>query len=107
MVYNSITPAELVARKERGDRFTLIDVRELGEWELARVDSAELLPLSQFPLWLDRLDRADAIVVMCHHGIRSAHVCSHLVQQGFTSVTNLSGGIDRWSQEVDPSIPRY
>jgi rhodanese-related sulfurtransferase len=85
----------------------LIDVRELEEYELARVEGARLLPLSQFNEWAPSLDPETEAVVMCHHGVRSAQVCSYLARQGFKKLSNLEGGIDRWSFEVDPSVPRY
>ncbi|HEV7904610.1 MAG TPA: rhodanese-like domain-containing protein [Pyrinomonadaceae bacterium] len=107
MNYRTITPAEFVERKSRGERVRLIDVREPEEFELARVEGAELLPLSRFQEWAGALDASEEIVVMCHHGIRSAHVCAHLAAQGFTHVANLAGGIERWSQEVDRNVPRY
>ena len=107
MNYETITPTEVAGRLERGERVRLIDVREPEEFELARVEGAELLPLSRFEEWAGALKPEDEIVVMCHHGIRSAQVCAYLSRQGFEKIYNLSGGIDRWSAEVDPSIPRY
>ncbi len=105
--YATLSPAELKGRMERGQDFRLIDVREPAEHEVARIEGAELLPLSRFPEWADRLDPEAEIVFMCHHGIRSAQVCSYLARQGFKKLYNLSGGIDAWSSEVDPSVPRY
>ncbi|MBA2733081.1 MAG: hypothetical protein H0U54_09365 [Acidobacteria bacterium] len=107
MSYGTITPAELQKRRERGEEFLLIDVRELEEYELARIEGARLLPLSQFNEWASSLDPETEAVVMCHHGIRSAQVCAYLARQGFKSLSNLEGGIDRWSYDVDQSVPRY
>lgn len=107
MTYKTITPIEFAERAARGEEIRLIDVREPEEFELARVEGAELLPLSRFQQWAGALDAEEEIVVMCHHGIRSAHVCAHLAAQGFTKMVNLAGGIERWSQEVDRSVPRY
>jgi sulfur-carrier protein adenylyltransferase/sulfurtransferase len=107
MDYSTITPAELEARLRRGDEFVLIDVREPVEHEMARIEGARLLPLSLFNEWAGTLDPADEIVVMCHHGIRSAQVCAFLARQGFRKLSNLAGGIDRWSHEVDPRVPLY
>ncbi|HEX7175927.1 MAG TPA: rhodanese-like domain-containing protein [Pyrinomonadaceae bacterium] len=107
MNYSTMTPAEFTGRKERGDDLLLIDVREPEEFELARVEGAELLPLSRFHEWADTLDPARETVVMCHHGIRSAQVCAVLARQGFARMHNLAGGIDRWSAEVDRRVPRY
>ena len=105
--YQTITPAEFAERATKGERVRLIDVREPEEFELARVEGAELLPLSRFAEWAAALDPEEELVVMCHHGIRSAHVCAYLAAQGFTRMVNLAGGIERWSQEVDRSVPRY
>lgn len=107
MSYGTITPAELDARMKRGDELLLIDVREVDEHEMARVEGARLLPLSIFQEWAGTLDPEAEIVVMCHHGIRSAQVCAFLSRQGFTKLSNLAGGIDRWAQEVDPNVPLY
>jgi adenylyltransferase/sulfurtransferase len=107
MSYQTITPAEFAERVARGERVRLIDVREPEEFELARVEGAELLPLSRFQEWAGTLDAEEEIVVMCHHGIRSAQVCAYLAGQGFTKMVNLAGGIERWSWEVDRSVPRY
>jgi len=87
----------------------LIDVREVDEWEHCRIPGAELLPLSQFgELAPQRLeDPEQPLVIYCHHGGRSARVTEYLIQQGFKNVSNLSGGIDAWSIEIDPSISRY
>jgi rhodanese-related sulfurtransferase len=105
--YGTITPAEFHARREHGLQMLLIDVREPEEYELARVEGSQLLPLSRFNEWVSSLDPEVETVVMCHHGIRSAQVCSFLARQGFKNLSNLEGGIDRWSSEVDKSVPRY
>ncbi len=105
--YETISPAELRERMERGDAPEVIDVRELEEYELARIEGARLLPLSRFPEWAGALDPEAEIVFMCHHGIRSAQVCRHLAREGFKRLYNLSGGIDAWSLEVDRNVPRY
>jgi len=107
MSYETITPTEFAERTARGEVVRLIDVREREEFELARIEGAELLPLSRFQEWAGTLNAEDEIVVMCHHGIRSAQVCAYLAGQGFTKMVNLAGGIERWSWEVDRSIPRY
>ena len=87
----------------------LIDVREAEEYEIARIAGAELLPLSQWPaLAAEKLtDPAQPLLIQCHHGGRSARATEFLLRNGFTDVTNLAGGIDAWSVEIDPSIPRY
>jgi rhodanese-related sulfurtransferase len=87
----------------------LIDVREPDEYAVARIEGAELLPLSQWPaIAAEKLtDPAQPLVIQCHHGSRSGQVTDFLLRNGFTNVTNLAGGIDAWSIEVDPSVPRY
>jgi len=105
--YETITPAEFQERRKGSEQVLLIDVRELEEYELAHIEGARLLPLSQFNEWASSLDPETETVVMCHHGIRSAHVCAYLSQQGFKNLSNLEGGVDRWSCEVDRNVPRY
>lgn len=107
MFYKSITPEELSGRLSKGEKLKFIDVREPVEYEIAKVVEAELLPLSRFNEWISALRPEEEIVVMCHHGIRSANVCMYLVQNGFENVSNLEGGIDSWSVDVDKSVPRY
>jgi rhodanese-related sulfurtransferase len=89
----------------------LLDVREAWEISLAalRVDGVPALavPMNQLPGRLDELDASRPVVCICHHGARSAQVVAFLERQGFESVHNLVGGIDAWSLQVDPSVPRY
>ena len=87
----------------------LIDVREADEWELARIAGAELLPLSEWPAITETqlLDPQQPLLVLCHHGGRSAQATDFLLRKGFTDVTNVAGGIDAWSCEIDPAVPRY
>lgn len=103
----TITPKEFGERVRGGDDLLLVDVREPDEYELARVEGARLLPLSLFNEWAPSLDPERETVFICHHGVRSAQVCAFLARQGFRKVYNLAGGIDSWSAEVDPSVPRY
>jgi rhodanese-related sulfurtransferase len=107
MSYATMTPAELALRLKRGDQLSVIDVRESAEHALAHVEEAKLLPLSRFNEWVETLSPDEELVVMCHHGIRSAQVCAYLSQQGFRKLHNLAGGIDCWSLEVDQAVPRY
>src|SRR5687768_5326648 len=107
MSFKTITPSEFAERRQGGDAPLLVDVREPEEFELARVEGAQLMPLSRFEEWAPSLDPAAEIVFMCHHGIRSAQACAFLSRQGFANLYNLAGGIDRWSCEVDRRVPRY
>ncbi len=107
MSYGTITPAELAARLAGGEKLNLIDVREEDEHAIARIEGAQLLPLSRFQEWVGNLNPDDEIVVMCHHGIRSAQVCAFLARSGYAKLHNLAGGIDRWAHEVDATVPLY
>ncbi|MFN2455633.1 MAG: rhodanese-like domain-containing protein [Pyrinomonadaceae bacterium] len=107
MDYENISPAELSARLARNEAVNLIDVRELEEYEIARIEGARLLPLSRFNEWSGTLDANEEFVFMCHHGIRSAQVCAVLARAGFERLRNLTGGIESWSRDVDQSVPRY
>lgn len=104
-----ITPAELKARLDRGDRLQIIDVREPFEWEIANLGElgARLLPLGQLPEWVDQLDRESEIVLQCRSGGRSAKALRQLREAGFDRLLNLKGGILAWADEVDPSIQKY
>ena len=88
----------------------LIDVREPEEYALAHIDGSLLIPMQSVPSELQKLeglaDEGD-LLVLCHHGVRSLQVASWLQARGIENVASIAGGIDRWSTEVDPSIPRY
>jgi adenylyltransferase/sulfurtransferase len=102
-----ITPEELAARQQRRDDFDLIDVREPHEWAIARIPGARLVPLGAFTESLASLDSARDIVVHCKMGGRSAKAVRQLQAAGFKKVWNLAGGILRWSDDVDPKVPKY
>ncbi|HEX6048574.1 MAG TPA: molybdopterin-synthase adenylyltransferase MoeB [Gemmatimonadaceae bacterium] len=106
-VLHDITPGELAERLGRGEPLEVIDVREPYEWRIARIDGAQLVPLSRIDTALSQLRRDREIVLYCHHGQRSRMAGEYLVAQGFDRVWNLTGGIARWSAEVDPSVPTY
>ncbi|MEK9139673.1 MAG: rhodanese-like domain-containing protein [Nitrospirota bacterium] len=103
----TITPRELKDRFDKGDKPFLLDVREPWEYALAKLEGSYLIPLGTLPQSLANLDRNAEIVAYCHRGMRSADAAGFLLQQGFTSVKNLIGGIDSWSVQVDPTVPRY
>lgn len=102
-----ITPRELKERLDKGDKIFVLDVREPWEYSMAKIEGAVLIPLGTLPQSLDKLDRDTEIVAHCHHGMRSADAVGFLHQQGFKNVKNLVGGIDAWSVQVDPTVPRY
>ncbi|HEY2065297.1 MAG TPA: molybdopterin-synthase adenylyltransferase MoeB [Gemmatimonadaceae bacterium] len=104
---DEITPRALAARLRGGTAPAIVDVREPYEWAIARLPDARLVPLNSLPHAVHSLDPDSELVVYCHHGVRSEAAASWLRDRGFGHVRNLSGGIDRWSLEVDPSLRRY
>ncbi len=102
-----ISVAEL--RRLRDDRadFVLLDVREDDELATVRVDFARHIPMKQVPERLAELPRDKQLVLMCHHGSRSARVTRYLRENGYPQAVNLEGGIDAWAAEVDPALARY
>ncbi len=109
----TIRPIELEQRLRAGEAIQLVDVREDGELELARLPHPVLhLPLSRAAEWqeslAERLDRERPVAVLCHAGVRSWHFSCWLSEQhGYPEVWNIQGGIDGWSREVDGTVPRY
>ena len=103
---SEIDPVELKARRARGDKLVVLDVREPEEIAIAPFPDATHIPMGDIPSRLTELDPDRETIVMCHHGVRSAQVAMYLARNGFERVLNLAGGIDAWS-EVDPSVPRY
>jgi adenylyltransferase/sulfurtransferase len=102
-----ITAVELKAKMDRGDKFTLIDVREPHEWAIAKIPGAKLIPLATVPERLHELDSSEDIVLQCKGGTRSGKALQILKQAGFKKAKNLVGGITAWSNDVDPSVPKY
>lgn len=103
----TITPRDLSTLLNRGEPVVVVDVREPYEWSIGRIPTARLMPLATLPDAAQQLDRESDVVVYCHHGSRSDMAAHDLVAAGFRRVRNLVGGIDRWSREVDPRVPRY
>jgi rhodanese-related sulfurtransferase len=97
------------ARLDAGEAFLFLDCREPDEYATARILGTTLIPMSEISSRVSELEtyRNRPIVVHCHHGGRSLRVTNWLREQGFAAVTNMSGGIDEWSQQVDSSVPRY
>ena len=102
-----IAPRDLAERVRRGDAIDLIDVREPYEWRIARIDGARLIPLGQFERAAAEIPLDRDIVLYCHYGSRSRTAAEFLAERGFRRVWNLTGGIDRWSAEVDPTVTTY
>lgn len=101
-----ITVEELKAKKENGEDFFLIDVREMTEYLVSNLDG-EHIPLGELDARLSEIEnRKDAeVIVMCRSGGRSGKACQYLTSKGFSNVSNLKGGITAWSKEIEPSMP--
>lgn len=105
-----VTPLDVKRRQEAGERLVLIDVREPIEHQICHLDGAHLIPMNTVPAALQQLDAQAAeatLIVFCHHGMRSLSVVNWLRQQGVDACQSMSGGIHRWSMEIDPSVPTY
>jgi rhodanese-related sulfurtransferase len=105
-----INPAEAREQLEREGEAVLIDVREPEEYALARVASSQLMPMNTIPAQVQTLEALGderTILLLCHHGVRSLQVAAWLRGQGVENCFSVAGGIDRWSLEVDRTIPRY
>ena len=102
-----ITAERVAQRLREEDPPLLLDVRERWECAVAALPDAVSIPMGELPSRLHELPTDRDVVVVCHHGVRSSQVAAWLSAQGFDRIANLSGGIDAWSQSVDPSIPTY
>jgi rhodanese-related sulfurtransferase len=102
-----IGPVELKEILDRGEKISLIDVREPWEYGISAIAGAKLVPMGSIPANLQSLDSGEPVVCYCHHGMRSLDVAVWLRGQGVENVRSLAGGIDRWSLEVDAKVPRY
>ena len=107
MPISQISAPQLQQRLQNNDDLLLLDVREPNEYAYARIEGSKHIPLRQLPGSLDQLDAGQDIVVMCHHGMRSQQACLFLEQYGFERLFNLTGGIDAWSVQCDPTVSRY
>ncbi len=104
---DEILPHELKPRLAAGELLVLLDVREPWEYALAHLPGTMLIPMGDLPTRLEELDPDEETIVICHHGIRSRQVVEWLKPLGFKMMKNLVGGLDAWSLQVDPSLPRY
>ena len=102
-----INPQELRQRQERDEELFLLDVREPWERQTAWIEPSRHIPMADIPSSLCELDPEKHIIVYCHHGVRSLNVTDWLRKQGYEKVQSMSGGIDRWSVQIDPQVPRY
>ncbi|MEI8340245.1 MAG: molybdopterin-synthase adenylyltransferase MoeB [Verrucomicrobiota bacterium] len=103
----AITVVELKRKLDAKEKFELIDVREKFEWDIARIPGAKLIPLGELPSRMSELDSADEIVLQCKSGMRSAKALKLLREAGFAKLSNLTGGIEAWADQIDPSVPKY
>jgi rhodanese-related sulfurtransferase len=100
---------DVVALRDDDAPFYFLDCRESDEYATARIEGATLMPMSAFVARVAELEphRAGRIVVHCHHGGRSLRVARWLREQGFSQAQSMAGGIDAWSTDIDPNVPRY
>ena len=104
------SPQDVQRRLAGGEKLFLIDVREPNEFQQARIEGAELIPMRTVPASLQQIEaKGDegTLIVFCHHGVRSLRVVNWLREQGVAACQSMSGGIDQWSREIDPAVPRY
>jgi adenylyltransferase/sulfurtransferase len=102
-----ITPREVKSMIDRGEKFLFVDVREKWEFDTSWIEGAVLVPMREIPANLAKFEEADQIILFCHHGIRSLDAAAWLRSQDIASAKSMMGGIDRWSAEIDPTVPRY
>ncbi len=108
MSYRHISIHDVQALRTSQPDTIVIDVREPNEYAIARLDNTILCPISTSASWIESFAKDAAIVVICHHGIRSEHVASAMTSRhGYTNVATMDGGLDEWSARIDPTIPRY
>jgi rhodanese-related sulfurtransferase len=97
----------LKQRLDRGDKVLIVDVREQWEFDICKIEGAKLVPLRTLPANLTVFEGAEEVVVYCHHGMRSLDATVWLRSQGIEKARSMAGGIERWSTEIDPGVPRY
>lgn len=105
-----ITATQLAQMLKANEPIVLIDCREDYEHATARIEPSELIPMNTIPNNINRIEglaEGKQLVVYCHHGVRSLNTVAWLRRQGIENVVSLAGGIDRWSMEIDPNVPRY
>ncbi|WP_151085944.1 rhodanese-like domain-containing protein [Hymenobacter baengnokdamensis] len=103
-----LTPAALHARLAAGEDIQLIDVREAREFDYCRIAGSALIPLGEIPRRAAEIRPTGPVVLICHHGVRSAQALGYLQHRlGRENLLNLRGGIDAWSREVDAGVPVY
>ena len=102
------TPLQLHEHLKKNDQsLTLLDVRELWEFDTCYIENSIHIPMGEIPNKLDEINKDHPIVVICHHGIRSRNVAMYLEQNNFQNIINLTGGIDAWAIEIDLNMAKY
>ncbi|KJV06405.1 rhodanese-like domain-containing protein [Methylocucumis oryzae] len=107
MAIKQLSAQDLHAKLTNNEPVFLLDVREPPEFDYAHIEGSVLIPLNQVPKRLNEIATDAAIVVICHHGMRSQQAADYLAHVGYKNVANLQGGIDMWSRTVDDSVRRY
>ncbi|MEM1297532.1 MAG: rhodanese-like domain-containing protein [Verrucomicrobiota bacterium] len=104
-----IDPESVAQLQQASEKFVLVDCREQDEYDFCRIEGGRLIPLSQFAelATVSLTELNEPIVVYCHHGMRSLQATQFLRAKGFKTVFSMRGGIEAWSEEVDPNVPRY
>lgn len=104
----NFTPKELLEYLAQAEtQPLLLDVREPWEFEYCAIKGSILIPMGELPNEVDTLDPNKETIMICHHGIRSRNMGYYMEQVGFTSITNLEGGVERWAEDVEPDMKRY
>jgi rhodanese-related sulfurtransferase len=102
-----VEPRKVKDMLARSEKLLFVDVREKWEYDTSHIEGSVLIPLREIPTNLARLETAGELVLFCHHGMRSLDAAAWLRSQGVEGARSMAGGIDRWSAEIDPTIPRY
>ncbi len=106
MIQN-LSPVEVQSLLNSNQTYRIIDVREEWEYNLVKLDKAELMPLSKFAKIYEQLNPEEILIIYCHHGTRSYSICNFLKSKGYKNLINLKGGINAWSLQIDSSLTRY
>jgi rhodanese-related sulfurtransferase len=97
----------LKSMMDAGEKIQILDVREKDEFNRAKIEGSDLIPMGQVPSRASEITKDFPLIVHCHHGGRSMKIVAWLRQNGFVNASNLAGGIDAWSLQIDKSVPRY
>ena len=106
-IINEIDALEVKKRFDSNENLNIIDVRELDELKICKIDATTHIPMMEIPNQIDQLDKESELIILCRSGVRSHRVCHFLLSRGFKNVKNFSGGILDWIQQVDPSMQSY